>query len=86
MVVTTSVVRKAVRTTDVVTTDFFGGFTEWLSPLCGGYNQFMLIYILCQILSIVLLPGVVTGLVPWLILRRRGEFQPGGLVPDPWQG
>lgn len=46
----------------------------------------MLLYTLRHLLSILLLPGVVTGLVPWLILRRRGEFQPGGLVPDPWQG
>lgn len=46
----------------------------------------MLLYTIRQILSIVLLPGVVTGLVPWLILRRWGGFQPGGMLPAPWNG
>lgn len=44
----------------------------------------MLLYTLRHILSILLLPGLVTVLVPWLILRRTGGFQPGGTLPAPW--
>jgi protein-S-isoprenylcysteine O-methyltransferase Ste14 len=44
----------------------------------------MILYYLRQLLSILLLPGVVTVLVPWLILRRTGSFQPGGLLTAPW--
>jgi len=44
----------------------------------------MILYYLRQTLSILLLPGVVIVLVPWLILRRTGSFRPGGLLTAPW--
>jgi protein-S-isoprenylcysteine O-methyltransferase Ste14 len=44
----------------------------------------LITYILRQFLSILLLPGVVTLLVPWLILRRTGGFQPGRVLNLPW--
>jgi len=36
----------------------------------------MILYYLRHLLSILLLPGGVTVLVPWLILRRTGGPQP----------
>jgi protein-S-isoprenylcysteine O-methyltransferase Ste14 len=44
----------------------------------------MLLYTLRHLLSVLLLPGMVTVLVPWLILRQTGGFQPGDGLNAPW--